>query len=175
MGGMDWIIIIMIVLGVIQGYRKGLIKEAASLAGIILSLFVAYKFSNDLASVLQGTIPLPESWTQGTITMLLPVEKGIYLFIAFLLLFIVTKILISIIASILTGLANLPVLSQLNGIGGALFGFVKVFVVMMVAVNLLSLLPWTTGQEAVENSSLSQGILDITPSLGDSSETDEQE
>ena len=61
MNGMDWIIIVLIIGGLIQGYRKGLIKETVSLVGVLVALFVAYQFSSDVAPHLRALVPLPES------------------------------------------------------------------------------------------------------------------
>ncbi|MFC4075696.1 CvpA family protein [Salinithrix halophila] len=167
MGLLDWIIVLLVVGGLFQGYRKGLIKETASLISVLLGIYVAWQFSGDLAPALAKAIPLPETWTTGAVG-LLPVEKVVYHSLAFLLLFLLTKIAVSIVASFLTQIANLPVLSHINGLGGAVLGVAKAFLLLMVVVNLLHLMPWQEGQKAVEESSLSQGMLNMTPDLTNS-------
>ncbi|SDX55280.1 membrane protein required for colicin V production [Marininema mesophilum] len=171
MGGLDWVIILLVLGGVIQGYRKGLIKEAASLIGVLLAIFIAWKFSGDLAPSLSKMVPLPESWTTGA-AGLLPLDKIIYSTLAFILLFLITKFAISLIASFLTQMTRLPILSQVNGVGGALLGMLKAFLIMLVIVNLLHLAPWENGRKAVQESALGQAILDATPSLKDSWQKD---
>jgi hypothetical protein len=52
-----------------------------------------------------------------------------------------------------------------NRSGGVLFAFVKIFVVMVVVVNVLHVLPWTPGQNAVNQSMLAKSFLKITPDL----------
>ncbi|WP_169713609.1 CvpA family protein [Paludifilum halophilum] len=171
---MDGIIVFLIVGGLIQGYRKGLIKEAASLISVLLALFVAYRYSGDIAPILRENVPWPDSWGSEGMIGLLPVEQALSTVLAFVLLFIVTKILVSTVASVLTGIASLPILAQINRIGGAAFGLVKVLLVVMIAVNLLQLLPWSDGRDIVKESSLSQGILQMTPDLTGTDETVDQ-
>lgn len=163
MNGMDWIIIVLIIGGLIQGYRKGLIKETVSLVGVLVALFVAYQFSSDVAPHLRALVPLPESLSGEGLVKLLPVEKVIYQSMAFLLLFLITKLLLSFVASVLTRMASFPVLHQINGVGGALIGFLKALVVILIVVNLLHILPWSDGRDAVDRSYLSQGLLEMTP------------
>ncbi|PTX55028.1 colicin V production protein [Melghirimyces profundicolus] len=162
---MDWIIVLMIIGGLIQGYRKGLIKETVSLVGVLLALFVAYQFSSDLTPALKEVVPLPESVSGEGWGQFLPVEQAIYSAIAFVVLFLITKVFLSFVAAVLTQLTSFPVLNQINGVGGALIGFLKAFLVLVIAVNLLHILPWAEGRDAVNESSLSQGILEMTPDV----------
>ena len=106
-------------------------------------------------------IPLPDSMSDSGLPLFF-LEKPIYTALAFVLLFLVTRLLLSIVSNILTALAGLPVLAQINGLGGALVGFLKALLLIFVVVHLLQILPWDTGQEAVTGSSISQGILQLT-------------
>lgn len=160
---LDWIIVLMLIGGLIVGYRKGLIKEVISLIGVLVALFVAYKFSPALAPALEGVLPLPDSVSDNGILQFLSAENAIYTAVAFVVLFLITRLVLSFVANLLTALAGLPVLAQINGLGGALVGFLKALILIFVVVNLLHILPWNQGQEAVTESPLSQGILELTP------------
>ncbi|SFS72693.1 CvpA family protein [Marininema halotolerans] len=166
MGILDWIILLLVLGGVVQGYRKGLIKEVASLIGVILAVYIAWKFSGDLAPTLAKIVPLPDSWTAGA-AGLLSLDTVVYSTLAFILLFFITKMAVSMIASFLTQITRVPVLSQLNGVGGAALGLLKAFLITMVIVNLLHLAPWENGKKAVQDSALGKAILDVTPDLKD--------
>ncbi|GGE30225.1 hypothetical protein GCM10011571_35560 [Marinithermofilum abyssi] len=163
---LDLIFVFLALGGLIRGYQKGVIREAAALVGVLVAAFIAWQFSSYVAPSLKGIFTLPKSWTSGP-AGLLPVETIVYNSLAFLLLFLLTWGAVSFIAFFLTELTNLPVLSQINGVGGAVVGFAKALLVMMITVNLLQLIPWTTGQQAVRKSALCQGILEITPDLTD--------
>ncbi len=167
---LDGLIVLLLIGGLFSGYRKGLIKETVSLLGVLAAVFVAWQFSPDLGPVLMEIIPLPETVSDSGLPLFL-LAKPIYTALAFVLLFLVTRLLLSIVAKILTAVADLPVLAQINGLGGALLGFLKALLLIFVLVNLLHILPWDTGQEAVTGSSISQGILQLTPDFGESVRT----
>ncbi|PTM58153.1 CvpA family protein [Desmospora activa] len=162
MNWMDFIIVLLLVGALIQGYRKGLIKEAFSLLGVIVALYLAWKFSGALAESLAGIIPLPDSFSEGLLG-LLPIEQALYTLLAFFLIFVIVRILLRFLSAALAQLVKIPVLAQVNGVGGAALGFLKAFLIILVTVNLLALLPWKSGQEVVAGSGLSQGMLELTP------------
>lgn len=170
MNGLDWVLLLLIAGGVIRGYRKGLILQAFSLVGAIFALLAAYRFSGDFSRVLMERFPLPEEMGGGLIG-LLPIEGILYRVIAFILLFvgvkILVKILISIIARLLTGLFDVPVLSQINRFGGVLLNLIQVFLILFIGVHLINFLPWETGREAIRGSFVCQGVLKLTPDLSE--------
>ncbi|MDR6226524.1 CvpA family protein [Desmospora profundinema] len=170
MSWMDVVIVLLLIGALLQGYRKGLIKEASALLGVIVALYLAWRFSSELSESLAGVIPLPESLSGG-VWGLLPLEQAIYTLLAFVLIFVVVRILLSVVASVLTQLFRVPVLAQINGVGGAVLGLLKVLLVILVVVNLLATLPWESGQTAVQQSTLSQSLLELTPELGSQAET----
>lgn len=159
---LDGLILLLLIGGLFSGYKKGLIKGTVSLIGMLAAVVVAWKLSPDLGPALMEIIPLPETVSDSSLPLFF-LEKPIYMALAFVLLFLVTRLLFSIVANILTAVADLPVLAQINGLGGALVGFLKALLLIFVAVNLLHILPWDTGQEAVTGSSISRGILQLTP------------
>lgn len=162
---MSWIdigIVLLLIGALVQGYSRGLIKEAFTLLGIVVALYVAWRFSGDLSQSLKGVVPLPDSISEG-VWGLLPLDQALYGLLAFVVIFVIVRILLSFLAGILTQLFRVPVLAQINGLGGAAFGFLKAFVVILVTINLLAILPWESGQAAVEQSALSQGLLELTP------------
>jgi membrane protein required for colicin V production len=164
MNGLDGFLLLLIAGGVYRGYQKGLILQAFSLVGAIFALMAAYRFSGEVSEVLQDRFPLPEEVGGGWIG-LLPIEGIIYRAVAFLLLFVLTKFLISIIARLLTGLFDIPVLSRINRIGGVALSLIQVFLVLLIGVHLMNLLPWDPGREAIRESFVSQGVLKLTPDL----------
>jgi len=164
MNGLDWFFLLLIAGGVIRGYQKGLILQAFSLVGTIFALMAAYRFAGDFSGVLMERFPLPEEVGGGWIS-LLPIEEIIYRAVAFLLLFVGIKFLISIIAKLLTGLFNIPVLSHINRFGGILLNLVQVFLILFIGIHLMNFLPWEPGREAIRDSFVSQGVLKLTPDL----------
>lgn len=164
MNGLDWLFLLLIAGGVIRGYQKGLILQAFSLVGAIFALLVAFRFAGDFSEVLMKSFPLPEEVGGGWIG-LLPIEGIIYRAAAFLLLFVGVKVIVSILARLFSGLVDIPVLSQLNRLGGIVFSLIQVFLILFIGVHLLNFLPWDRGQEAVQESFISQSVLKLTPDL----------
>ncbi|GAA5344990.1 putative membrane protein required for colicin V production [Planifilum fimeticola] len=166
MNGLDWFLLLLLAGGVIRGYQKGLILQAFSLVGSIFALLAAYRLSGDFSQVLMERFPLPEEVGGGWIG-LLPIEGILYRMLAFILLFAGVKILISIIARLLTGLFDIPVLSQINRLGGVLLNLVQVFLILFIGVHVMNFLPWETGREAIQESFVCQGVLKLTPDLSE--------
>jgi uncharacterized membrane protein required for colicin V production len=160
----DWILILLLIGALIQGYQRGLVLQLASLITYFASLWVAYKFTDELAPELSKLWQMPESVQSGWLS-LFPMEKMIYSAMAFFLLFVGTKLVLSILVSVINQVAKLPVLSLFNRSGGVLFAFVKTLVVIVVVVNILHVLPWAPGQNAVKSSALAQTCLHMTPDL----------
>ena len=158
---LDGILLLLIAGGVIRGYRKGLILQAFSLVGAIFALLAAYRFSGDFSRVLMERFPLSEEVGGGLIG-LLPIEGILYRVVAFILLFVGVKILISIIARLLTGLFDVPVLSQINRLGGVLLNLIQVFLIIF-SVFICELPSWETDVKRLNPSSPS--VLEATPDL----------
>ena len=156
MNVLDGFLLLLIAGGVIRGYQKGLILQSVFPGGVIFALLAAYRFSGDFSRVLMERFPLPEEVGGGWIG-LLPIEGILYRAVAFILLFVGVKILISIIARFLTGLFDIPVLSQINRLGGVLLNLIQVFLILFIGVHVMNFLPWETGREAVRGSLVCQG------------------
>lgn len=160
----DFILSLLLVGSSIRGYQRGLVLQAASLFGLFIGIWAAYQFTDDLAPVLSEMWPIPESASSGWLS-LLPIEKLLYSGLAFFILLIGTKFLLSIAATLINQVAKLPVVSFFNQSGGLVLALVQTLLIFVILVNVLHVLPWQTGQDAVNESLFAQGILTITPDL----------
>ncbi|UUI04346.1 CvpA family protein [Oceanobacillus jeddahense] len=151
------IISLILIGGFFIGLRQGFVLQFVNITGFIVSLVIASLFFNDVAPHLTW-IPYPgESGSY---------VAGIYYqAIAFLILLIGTKILWNILGSILNALANLPLISFVNRWIGGAFGFVKIYLVLFLFLNLAALVPMASLQQAVSDSTLAQTMLQHTPVL----------
>ena len=77
MNGFDMIVLLLLAGALIQGYRQGFVMQVTSLLSCILSLWIAFHFTDELAPVLSNLWKLPDSTQQGWMT-LVPVDKMIY-------------------------------------------------------------------------------------------------
>ncbi|GEL09043.1 CvpA family protein [Salisediminibacterium halotolerans] len=164
------LLIIILLMSLISGYRRGLILQLVYLAGVVISFIVAYLFYKDVAEWLQLIIPFPQLSDDADYGLLLDVlgnETVYYNGLAFIGLFIVTKIVTHIIGSMFQFLAHLPVLNLLNRWAGAAIGFLEGIVILVIVVHLAALIQWDFIQAALQSSAVAQWIFAYTPVLSE--------
>ncbi|MDG3583171.1 MULTISPECIES: CvpA family protein [Galbibacter] len=105
----------LILFGLVRGFMKGLFIEVASLVALILGIYGAINFSYFIGDYLQDKV----TWDQKYISLT-----------AFALTFIGIIIIVSLLGKLLTKIANLVALGILNRILGALFGGLKIAVIL---------------------------------------------
>jgi len=117
----DIILTVVLILGIIKGFRNGFFVELASLVSILLGIFVAIKFSY----LTQSYLEQHGNWNPKTVQVA-----------AFALTFVIVIIIVSMLAKIFTSIANFAFLGLLNSLLGALIGFLRTILVMSVLLNL---------------------------------------
>ena len=162
---LDLILFGLLVLGIFRGLKRGLILQLFHFLGFFIAFFVAVYFYDNLATHLEMLIPYPrilsEDWAFFSETLSL--ENAYYNMIAFAMIFFVTKIIMTIVSSMLDFVAELPVLNIVNGILGAVFGFVEQYLVLFMIVFVASLLPITMIQNLLAGSSIARFMIEQTP------------
>jgi membrane protein required for colicin V production len=123
MNFVDFIIIAILVLFVIQGFRKGLIYEVASLAGLILGIYASFHFSAYLQGYLVEYLDISEKYSYLT---------------AFILVFIVVVILVHFIGKIIENIIDMVALGFLNKLAGSVFGILKAIVLLSLTMLVLN-------------------------------------
>ena len=122
MNWLDLIIILILIGGVFSGYRNGLIGEVASLAGLILGIWGAVRFSWWAAELLEGF---------GLSFSLMPV-------ISFVITFIVIVLVVQAVAGLVRHLLETISLGWFNKIAGIAAGVVKAAIISSVILILIS-------------------------------------
>lgn len=155
-----------LIMGILTGYRRGIVLQLVHIAGLIAALVIALRYYQPLGDELRLLIPFPQL-SEGSEVTILNEEYGremvFYRGIAFVGLFILTKIIAQMIGSMLDFLANLPILHFFNQWLGALFGFIEVVIIIVVLLHFGALLQWDFLQTAIQNSSLAQWFFEKTP------------
>ena len=125
MSPFDYFILTVLIVSSIYGVYRGLIKEVLSLTGLVLSFYLASNFDNSLAN-------------------LVPIEnKSDFLIIsAFILIFVSTLILTSLLIKIISKVLKFAGLSILNRFFGFIFGMARGLVVILVILYLNQLIPF---------------------------------
>jgi membrane protein required for colicin V production len=152
MNWIDLIIVILIILSVISGFSNGLVKEVASLAGLILGIWGAIKFSSFTAMKLNEWFDM----------------SGQYIgIIAFVITFCAIVIIIHFIGVLADKVVDAVSLGFLNRLLGMVFGAIKNILILSVIFSVLNAIDARRHflPESVGESKFYQPISDIVPSI----------
>lgn len=123
MNWLDLIIILILVGGLVSGYKNGFVGELASLAGLVLGIWGAIQFSWWTADLLEGF---------GLKFSLMPI-------ISFVVTFLIITIIMQIIAGIISKLLESISLNWINKIAGIVAGVFKAAIFVSVILLVLEL------------------------------------
>ena len=104
---LDIIILAVLAVFALKGLFRGLVNEAASLGGIILGGWLAYRYYPALSVPIRNILHAP---------------AHVSAFLAFMLLLIVTGVAAHILGNIITTAVRVVMLGSLNRLGGLLIG-----------------------------------------------------
>ncbi len=153
MNYIDIIIGILLLLAAINGFRKGLMSELASLAALVLGIWGAIEFSYITSDFLVENFHLE--------------SKHLNL-ISFIITFIIIVILIQIIGNSLSTFMEVAMLGFINKMAGLLFGIIRsaliISILLMVIEHFESKITIIT-EEAQSKSQLYEPIRNFAPSL----------
>ena len=116
--------------GAYSGFSKGLIKELASILGVIIGVFLAKNYYPYLDIKLK---PIFES------------EAGFISILSAILIFLLTIMVFKIIANFLTKFLKIIALGLLNRIIGSVFGIFKTVLLLCILVFIFSNINNVTG------------------------------
>jgi len=156
MNQIDLTILIIIALFIMVGYRKGLVRSILSLVQYIVVVFFSFQLTKPVADFLINKVNLDETiitWFYGQAEA---VENKLYMIseemvqmfvgrivnvVAFLLVFILLKILFRIVITILTQIFQLPILNEINKLGGIVLGGIEGILIVYILITLINWLP----------------------------------
>jgi membrane protein required for colicin V production len=121
----DTIIILLLLLGAISGYRKGFISEITSLIALILGFVAAYHFSGITAEFL---------------TEVLGVGGRFLSIIAFITTLILVMMLIIGLGKLVEKFTERLMLGFFNRVAGAGFGLLKIALILSLLILMLNFL-----------------------------------
>ena len=155
---LDLIVILVILIYAFNGWRRGLILSVFSILGYILSLIVAREFSPVFTKYVVLNTGF-DTWLDSILSkgirsvtqMNVPTSAGsdlatntIINVICFFIIFAVTSMVIFNIARLVNGVGRLPVIGELNSLGGLVFGTVKGLLLIFIVLALSQIIV-TTG------------------------------
>ena len=126
MNYIDITITVLLVVFGIGGWRKGIIIEAATLLGLGLGLYGAFRFSDFTADKLTQVVEISPKYLH---------------VVAFIVTFVVLAIVVNLLGRLLTKLVKAINLGFVDKIGGFLVGLAKGLLICSLVVMLLNALP----------------------------------
>ncbi len=162
----DILIVVFILLGALAGWKKGLIKSAVNLIGLVAIVIISYALKGSIASFLIDKMPFFNFG--GSFEGLTSINILVYNLIAFIVIFVVLYCILSIIIAV-TGfidtLLKFTVIWVLpSKIGGAILGFLEAWVFVFLVVFSLAQLSFTSS--LIFDSHVGPFMLEHTPIVG---------
>lgn len=153
MGVIDIVLGALILFGLVRGFMKGLFVEVASLVALVAGVYGAIHFSNFAADFLQSRT----EWNEKTINIT-----------AFAITFVIIVLAISLAGKALTKLANFAALGILNKLFGAVFGALKIALVLSVVLNIFDKMNSTItfiNEEDIDDTVLYKPVKSLVPMI----------
>lgn len=122
MNYIDFVILLIAVVGALYGLIKGILRQLGSLGGFILGIVVSRVFGQSVASLMQQMFDLP---------------AGVSRVIAYSLLFLLVYLVCIQLMRLIHHITHKVALGWLDRLTGALFGAVKYLVVLSILLNLI--------------------------------------
>jgi len=153
MSVLDIVILVFLLFGLINGLRRGLFVEVASLVALVAGIYGAIHFSNFAADFLMEKV----DWNEKTVNIT-----------AFIITFIVIVLVIALAGKALTKIADFAALGILNKILGGIFGLLKMAVILGVILIIFDTMNKTipfTDEDDLEDSMLYEPIKSLVPTI----------
>lgn len=153
MNYIDIIILLFLLFGAFRGFSKGLVIEVATLAGLILGVYISIRYS---------------SYTEGILRDFMNITSEYISYIALAVTFIVVVVGVYILGKLLTKLVDIISLGLVNKLLGTLFGIVKYFIIVCVLLMIVDALNEKfqfISEETIQKSLLFQPFLNFAEKI----------
>ena len=151
MNALDVVLLAFLACGLIRGFWRGLFVEIASLVALVAGVYGAFHFSDFAAKFLEVKF----EWNQNTINI-----------VAFVATLLIIVIVIALAGKALTKIADFAALGLVNKSLGALFGGLKIAVILSAILIIFDKMNRTipfTNEEDKEISTLYKPVKAIVP------------
>ncbi len=151
MNALDVVLLAFLAFGLIRGFWRGLFVEIASLVALVAGVYGAFHFSDFAAKLLETKF----DWNQNTINI-----------VAFTATLLIIVIAIALAGKALTKIADFAALGLVNKSLGALFGGLKIAVILSAILIIFDKMNRTipfTAEEDKEISTLYKPVKAIVP------------
>ncbi|WP_411841948.1 CvpA family protein [Salinicoccus sp. HZC-1] len=167
---MSILIFMLLIIGMVIGYRRGIILQLLHLVGTISAIIISAMNYETLSSKFDMVMPYPstaQSMNHPLLTGLSNTEYAFYDMTAFLIIFVITKVLIQVIVSAFDYLQQISVFGNAGEIIGSVLGLIEMIYVLTVILFMMALVPFEFIQTAIGESGLATFIMEHTFILSD--------
>ncbi len=151
MNWIDFVLLIIILLGIVHGLIKGLILELSSLIGIVIGICTARFFYEDFAVFLKDWLDISSGYAKP---------------LSFVVIFLAVAVLLHIVAIIIDKFVKKIALGWFNRLlGGVLGGFSCVIIlsIMIYAFGIFNAKIELVSQQTIEESVLYKPVESVFP------------
>lgn len=124
----DILLILIVLGGIVLGYRKGLIGQFSSLVSWIVAIVLCYNCGDLVQSIFLSIVPSAAQWPLSSITV-----KTVSLAFAFLIVMLVIRLIMRLFKGVLSSVH----LGFIDRLGGSLLFMFKYAFLLSIALNLL--------------------------------------
>lgn len=167
---LDALIIIFLLVGALAGYRRGLIKQAVLLVGLIVSLVLSFYIRVPVSTFFYKNLPFFnfDGIFNGISVLNILLYEVIAFLLVFSILYLVLRILLAVSGLIEKVLRATIILGFFSRIGGMIVGAIESYVIVFLILFVFSQ-PFIN-VSGLENSKFCDNILENTPVLSDMTE-----
>ncbi len=151
MNVLDIIILVLLVIFTIQGFRKGLVAELSSLLALVLGVYFAFFFSDVTADFLREIFGIESKYLK---------------LIAFVLTLVLVIVAVAAIGKVVEKIINTLMLGFFNRLTGAVFGTIKGMLILslvLMVLNYLEIGESLISKERQQNSRLYDEVESFAP------------
>lgn len=170
MGAIDIVIVLLLIMFGVVGWKQGIIKEVVQLVGLVAILVIAFMFKSELGNIFCKWLPF-FSFQGSPIEGMISINILIYQLLGFFAIFVVLYGVYSIIlklSGIFQKIVDWTLILLLpSKIGGLLVGLVEGYILIFILLLLILVLPANITNN-FRNSTLVNTIVYKTPVLSSS-------
>ena len=159
----DALIVVLLILGIMGGLRRGLIKQAVLLVGLVAILVISFYLRGPISTYMYKHLPFFSfgGLFKGVSVLNILLYEVIAFLIVFSILYLVLRILLKISGIIESILKATIILGFFSRIGGAIVGFIESYIIVFVILFIINQ-PFVN-IKGLEESKLMNTILTKTP------------
>ena len=164
----DALIIIILILGIMSGFRRGFVKQTVLLLGLVATVVVSFYLRLPVATFMYKNLPFFSfgGIFKGVSVLNILLYEILAFLIVFSVMYLILRILLKISGIIESILKATVILGFFSKLAGGVVGFIESYIIVFIAVFILSQ-PFVNINE-FDHARLPDKILTNTPFMSES-------